>query len=83
MEVEIKGIKVDSDSLEAIIHFKQELNSYEKISIRDINHVAQEKIVNEVVKQYLAKNLHEIMSKIDQQQILNMIVLNSARKVSQ
>jgi hypothetical protein len=81
VEVTINSIKITGDEIEAVVKIKDEFR-YQNFTSMDIARVVQERVAREAVDEYLKNHLQEIMSKIDQQQILNMIVLNAAKRIT-
>lgn len=81
-DVTIKEITITENRIKAIIHLDKQLSEYDIIDGRRIRDEVMEEVKNTAVDLYLKNHLHEIMAKIDQQQILNMITLTAAKRVS-
>lgn len=84
MKITINKMELDKEYLEAIIKIEGNImssftNPWELQRIIESN--VKERVVEAAVEQYLTNNLSEIMTKIDQTQILNMIVLRSAERI--
>lgn len=78
----IDQVEINGTSIEAILKIQGQISKWDVLSEREICSKAENKIISVLVENYLKDHLSEIMAKIDQQQIINMIVLNSARRVS-
>lgn len=83
MNIIIENVEIKKDQYEAIVKISGIANdlTYGSIERRDIERAVSERIIEKLVSEFLKNHTHEILSKIDQQHILNMIVLGSAKKI--
>lgn len=85
MEIKVEGIEIKENQFEAIVKVQgltTQSNSWYETG-RAIERLVIERVVEKATKDFLQNHLQEIIGKIDQQHILNMVVLNSAKRISQ
>lgn len=82
MKIVIDSVEVSESKIKIALSATDfaEVNRYEMS--REISQSVYSGITKALVDEYLKQNMHKILSSIDQQQILNMITISAAKKIT-
>lgn len=79
MKIKIEEVSISKDTVDLIVSLRGVLSDENEWRFKEkIENKVLDYIVEKMASEFMSKHSHEIIGKIDQQQILNLIALRSA-----